>query len=271
MNKDVRRAACLLLAGLLIVGCSKQPDKQPDKPSQNAAQSASLPADKASNKHYKIDISRAQLPSDAAPLTATLRQVIDQAKREFLQALPDPKKFPEFANQQMTLTLDFKQVAQTARFLSIRENGGEYTGGAHPIPIEASFVYDRKRQQVISLATLFNRPDAARQQLANFARQALIGQLDNRAHKVSGTGAAAWRENSTTMINAGTRATAANFSYFVVRAGADDAAPSPGISLIFPTYQVAAYVAGPQVVEVPASVFAALLKPDYKNAFASGT
>lgn len=271
MHQHLKRATYLLLAGLLVVGCSKQPDKQADTSAPKTTQATSLPADQSSTKRYKIDISLPQLPSDAAPLATTLRQVANTAKREFLKMLPDPQQFPEFADRQMSLTLDFKQVADTARFISVRETGGEFTGGAHPIPIDASFVYDRKLQQVIPLTALFKAPDDARQQLADFSRKALMQQLDKRADKLSGEDAANWRKSSIEMISEGTKATAVNFSYFVVRAGANKSAPSPGISLIFPPYQVAAYVAGTQIVEVPAAQLSGLLKPAYQEAFARGS
>jgi hypothetical protein len=55
---------------------------------------------------------------------------------------------------------------------------------------------------------------------------------------------------------------------FVVRAGSTSDAPSPGLALIFPPYQVAPYVFGTQTVDVPAGVFAKFLKPAYASAFA---
>jgi len=55
----------------------------------------------------------------------------------------------------------------------------------------------------------------------------------------------------------------------VVQAGASQAAPSPGLTLIFPPYQVAAYVYGTQTVDAPAAIFAKFLKPAYQGDFAA--
>jgi hypothetical protein len=72
----------------------------------------------------------------------------------------------------------------------------------------------------------------------------------------------------TQMLGTGTKPTSVNYSVFVVRAGTAPDAASPGLTLVFPPYQVAAYVYGTQTVDVPASVFVKFLKPGYAGAFA---
>lgn len=281
--------ACFVaaLAAIALAACSQQPEQNPAAPAPAAtaapaastpiisapaqAGSAGLPGDHATTKHYKIAINLPALPADAKPLAGALRATADDAKREFLQALPDPKQMPEFANRQFELLLDFKLAADTPAFTSVRETGMQDTGGAHPIPVEAAFVYDRKAGKLVTLDDLFADPDAARKALANFAHDALLKKFLAGAPK-SGEGSPEalreWKSNMTQMLNDGTKPTTVNYSVFVVRAGNTGNAASPGLTLIFPPYQVAAYVYGTQSVDVPAGVFAKFLKPAYASAFA---
>ncbi|MGH8147581.1 MAG: RsiV family protein [Rhodanobacteraceae bacterium] len=277
-------AAALAVAGL--AACQQQSgpapaSNTPPVPTNSApvisappapAGTANLPGDHAATKHYKIAIDLPPLPASEKPLTAALRATADNAKREFMKALPDPQQYPEFANRQLQLLLKFQIAANTAAFTSVRETGSEDTGGAHPIPVEATFVYDRKANQVIALDDLFTKPDAARKTLANFAHAALEKKLMTQAPK-PGEGSrkaiSEWKTNMLQMLDDGTRPTTVNFSLFVVRQGSDKNAASPGLTLVFPPYQVAPYVYGTQAVEVPAKVFATFLKPVYQGAFAA--
>ncbi|TAN02619.1 MAG: DUF3298 domain-containing protein [Rhodanobacteraceae bacterium] len=283
------KSTCLViaLAALALAACQQQPGApQASAPAPSAsapvipapaatpapapASTAPLPGDHAVTRHYKIAITLPTLPADEKPLADAMRTTADNAKRDFLQALPDPKQLPEFANRQLDLLLDFKVTAQTPAFVSVRETGMQDTGGAHPNPIQATFVYDRKAGKLITLDELFAQPDAARKALANFAHDTLLKKFTADAPKLGEGSPEAlreWKANMLQMLNDGTKPTTVNYSAFVVRAGADANAASPGLTLVFPPYQVAPYVYGTQTVDVPASVFAPFLKPEYKGAF----
>lgn len=248
------------------------PATAPNVSAPAPASTAPLPGDHAVTKHYKLAITLPSLPADAQPLAAALRTTADNAKREFLQALPDPTQLPQFANRQFEMLLDFKIVATTPTFTSVRETGMQDTGGAHPLPVQAAFVYDRKQHRQITLDDLFAAPDAARGALATFAHAALLKKLMANAPKPGEGSPAAlreWKANTIQMLDDGTQPTRVNFSIFIVRAGATTTAASPGLTLIFPPYQVAPYVDGTQTVDVPTNVFAKFLKPGYQGDFAT--
>lgn len=229
------------------------------------AAAASVPGDQASTPRYSIAIAYPELPSAASVLVAALHANSLAAKREFMRALPDPVRFPEFADRQLELLIDYRIAATTPAFLSVRAQGMEDTGGAHPIPLQDTFVFDRHAGRVIALSDLFADPQPARDRLAEFARTELRRQL---LAKAPGEGEATeqarreWMASMGDMIDEGTRPTVQDLAHFVVRAD--------GIELVFPPYQVAPYVYGTQLVRVPASVFAGLLKPEYRAAFGSG-
>lgn len=277
---------CVAFATLALAACQQQPATTPaPTPPASAsapvipapatapappASTAPVPGDHAATKHYKIAINLPALPSDAKPLTDAMRTTADNAKRDFVQALPDPQTLPEFANRQFELLLDFKLAAQTPAFISVRESGSSDTGGAHPNPVQATFVFDRKAGKLITLDDLFADPDAARKAMANFAHDRLLKKFMTDAPK-PGEGSPdairAWKANMLQMLDGGTKPTTVNYSVFVVQAGANQNAPSPGLTLIFPPYQVAAYVYGTQTVEVPPAIFAKFLKPAYQGDF----
>lgn len=229
-----------------------------------AAGSSGLPGDHASTARYKIAIDYPELAPGANVLMQALHKHAAVAKREFMQALPDPQQFPEFASRQLQLLIDYQVTASSPAFISVRGKGMMDTGGAHPLPLDASFVFDRHGQRVLALDDLFADPASARKLLADFARTALEAKLLAQAPgKDEATPAARqeWLDNMRGMIADGTAPEAKNFGEFQVDAG--------GLLLVFPPYQVAPYVYGAQTVEVPLDVFAAALKPRYREAFGS--
>lgn len=240
-------------------GAQKQPVNTQPSPS------AGIHIDK---KHYKIDIDFPNLGNDAQPLQQAIHQQADTARLGFLASLPDFDNTPGFENRQLFLLINFKTASKTARFISVHGNGGQAMGGAHPLPVEMTWVYDRKSHQVITLSDLFAKPDAALQALSGYARQILNARAQASQPDSPETTPQARRQrlaNLGQMITAGTQPTTANFSAFVIIAGEHDKAR--GIQLIFSPYQVGPYAAGTQTVNVPASLFVQFLKPQYRRAF----
>lgn len=255
----------LVVAAALLVACTAAPVIA-------AADASGLPADHASARHYRIAIELPTLPAQQQPLADALRAAADGVKREFMQALPVPRQLPEFADRQLLLTLSFKVAAQTPAFVSVVESGASDTGGAHPLPVQGGFVFDRRAGRLVRLDDLFSDPVAARKALSNFAHEVLLARFMAGAPKPGeGTPQAIeeWTSNMRRMLDDGSRPTADNYALFTVRAGANGSAASPGLTLIFAPYQVAPYVYGTQSVDVPSSVFARFLKPAYAGDFAA--
>lgn len=255
----------LIATTLLLFGCAHQP-----APATATGAAAQLPGDHARTARYRIDINYPDLPPSAAPLSAVLHKTGQAAKRDFLRAIPDPQQFPEFADRQMQLQVDFAVAARTPRFVSVHETGASATGGAHPIPIDGSFVYDNHTRKIITLDDLFTNPAQARGRFSKLARKTLQSRLlTNQPDASDATPEARrqWRENMLGMIQDGTRPTPQNFSEFIIQSGPSGRAS--GLRLIFSAYQVAPYVYGAQTVDIPARTFTNLLKPSYKSDFSS--
>jgi hypothetical protein len=227
-----------------------------------------LPGDHARTARYRIDIDYPPLSPQAKPLTQALHERSRVAKQAFMKALPDPKTVPEFADRQLQLLIHYKLFSRTPAFVSVSEEGMMDTGGAHPMPLDGTFVFDVRAKRVISLDDLFTDPAKARASLADHARQALTAQLLAKVpggDKTSAKVRKVWKDDMRQMIDAGTQPTKTHFSNFLVDAGGLNRAG--GLILVFPPYQVAPYVYGVQTVKVPLKVFAGALKPVYREAF----
>lgn len=267
-----------LLAGWLFIvvgslaGCGQPPAPQaPARPAAVAsvptpAGSAPVSTDRTTTSRYAIAIDYPVLPSDADVLLQALHQDAAAAKCEFLRALPDPQKFPQFASRQLQLLIGYRVTARSPAFISVRGEGMMDTGGAHPTPLNTSFVFDRPERRMLTLDDLFVDPVSARGTLAAYARAALQRSLLAQAPKKDEATPKVrqeWLDNMRGMINAGTTPEAKNFGQFQIDAG--------GLLLVFPPYQVAPYVYGTQTVVVPLEVFATALKPRYRPEMGSGS
>lgn len=272
------RRAALLAAALVLAGCGpssgpqsgSQLNKGTDKSAAPAHASSVLPGDHASTARYRISINYPPLPVDQVVLATVLHRVGDAAKRDFMQALAEPDKRPASARHQGQLRIDFKTAAVTPDFISVREQGMSDTGGAHPAPIDAAYVYAINARKVITLDDLFTDPDAARERMSTLTRNALQLRFAKQApgaDEATPQARREWMDNMQQMLVDGTEPTMQNFAQFIIGSDVDD---GPGIIVIFPPYQVAPYVYGTQTVEIPATIFAGLLKPEYRNAFNGG-
>src|SRR5579875_3898413 len=100
---------CAALAALMLSACQQQAATGMPPASESStpviAPASTVPA------AAPASASTVALPADEAPLANALRATADNAKREFLQALPDPKQMPAFANRQFEMLLDFKVAA----------------------------------------------------------------------------------------------------------------------------------------------------------------
>ncbi|PWK85823.1 DUF3298 and DUF4163 domain-containing protein [Fulvimonas soli] len=231
-----------------------------------AAASATTPAtspdgqltDSGSGDKYRYAIHYPPLPPAQAPLGAALRALGDRARRDFLAQAGPAAQHPTSAAYPWELTLDFKVVAQTPDLVSVVGQGGAFTGGAHGNPILLTVLYDARAGRTLALDDLFADPAAARRVLADAARADLLGRLEGPQDQRLGS--------DRKWIEEGTAPTAENYQAFALLA---DGGKARGLRLLFPAYQVASYADGVQHVDVPAAGFAALLKPAYRDAFAT--
>jgi hypothetical protein len=268
----LRRLLSILAFASVLSGCQQEQAASAAPAAAIPAISSALAEESATSEEsgqgsgYSFHIRYPQLQSEWSPLEQALHAYAGAQRKDFLAA----RTADDNANEPAySLDLEFNIARRTADFVSVLANGSAYTGGAHPAPLVASFNLCTNSGKVIGLADLFADSDAALRALSAESRRQLEGRYeaklrDTLPEKDFAKAAAEMRE----WVARGTAPTADNFDVFLVD-GLESKAI--GLTLVFPPYQVAAYVEGAQQVEVPAKVFYALLKPAYRDAFAIDT
>ena len=259
-----RLLTCLVLAGALslLVGCDRAPSVPAPAAGDAAAPKPASTEDAGNGNGYTYHVRYPQLPSEWGVLADALRTYASARKKDFLDArLADESTDGPPYN----LDLEFNIARRTSDFVSVLANGSASTGGAHPAPIVASFNLHTSDGKLIDLTDLFADSSVALNTLSAEARRQLEGSYEARLRETTPEkDQAAALKNMREWVGRGTEATPENFAAFLVD-GLETKAI--GLTLIFPSYQVAAYADGTQQVEVPAKVFYSLLKPEYRDAF----
>ncbi|MDE1885440.1 MAG: DUF3298 domain-containing protein [Xanthomonadaceae bacterium] len=262
-------AAILCLA---CVGCSER-DTGPSAsatPVASAAAAESQPeTDAGKGKGYAFEILYPLLEPEWQPLVAAVHRFAAIQKTDFLDASTAADRA---TGVDYSLDLTFAVTRRTADFVSVTASGSAFVGGAHGVPILASFNLDLANGKLTALPDLFTDAQSGLQALSDECRHQLEGRYAARLRDGDSAMAPAQKAAQIASMNRwierGTQPTPENFRVFLVD-GLDS--PAIGLTVIFPPYQVAAYVDGVQQVEVPAKVFYDLLKPEYKDAFAIDT
>ncbi|HYF29348.1 MAG TPA: RsiV family protein, partial [Candidatus Paceibacterota bacterium] len=116
------------------------------------------------------------------------------------------------------------------------------TFGAHPNTFFKTFNFDRETGAELALADLFLPGTPYLQELSTIARRELPKEMGEFANYDS--------------IVAGTEPTEQNFANWTTEGST--------LTIIFPPYQVAAYAAGPQYLDIPLGWLDDILKPEYR-------
>lgn len=233
-----------------------------------AAAAASAFLDAGQGAGFTYHIAYPPLPAAWGALDRAIREFGAAQKHDLVASVPGHT--PD--RTASTLDLSFDIARRTSGFVSVLTRGEVFTGGAHGRPIVASFNLDLASGHLVDVAALFADASIALQALSAECRRQLQGRLDARTRDAESGLTPALRASEFTAakqwIDKGTAPRAENFRVFLVD-GLD--APAIGLTLIFPPDQVGPYADGVQQVEVPAAVFYALLKAEYRDAFAIDT
>ncbi|MCE1248764.1 MAG: DUF3298 and DUF4163 domain-containing protein [Firmicutes bacterium] len=118
----------------------------------------------------------------------------------------------------------------TARYASFNFEGGRFLGGAHPEPLNKTFVFDLKNSKVVSFSSLFNPKSDYLKKISSYCISDLNKQEPDMADFAK-TGAAP-------DLN--------NYKWFVVT--------DSKLVVIFPSCTAGPYAAGTREVKIPFSV-----------------
>lgn len=265
----------MLAAGAFVLLCAGCSERAADRSATTAAIASAAAAetqpetDAGKGKGYTFQIVYPALKPEWKPLDDAIRGFAAVEKQDFLGASTSADRV--FAVD-YTLDLNFIVARRTADFVSVVTSGSSFVGGAHGMPILASFNLDLTNGKLTTLPELFADAQAGLKALSAECQRQLEGRYEAKTRENSGAMTPAQQASDIQFmrhwIEKGTQPNAGNFSVFLID-GLD--ARAIGLTVIFPPYKVAAYADGPQQVEVPAEVFYDLLKPEYKDAFAIDT
>ncbi|TLY51053.1 MAG: DUF3298 domain-containing protein [Gammaproteobacteria bacterium] len=272
-NSRARRAALfqslISFGSLALCACTQSPQQQASVPAAVAAvpaPDARVSDEAGKSKEIKTEVQYPELAPEFAPMLQAMHGYADAAKADLAQIVADaPPRADNAAHP--VLNLDFSVRTQTRDFTSAVGSGDSDFGGAHPKPLLATFTEHVPSGKLVALGDLFTDSNAAFKALSAEARRRLEADFDVRlAQQIPDAKARAEQvKASHEWIEKGTAPGAENFESFLVD-GVDGKAI--GLTLMFPAYQVASYADGPQQIAVPAKVFYAQLKPEYRDAFA---
>jgi hypothetical protein len=171
---------------------------------------------------------------------AIVMQYITERQAEFWGNLAGGQ-FVETNSYPWTLDISDGVYVFSSDVVSIVFTEYEYTGGAHPNSWYTTFTFDLANEKQLSLADMLVDGDATLEVIAPLVQAQLTTMLGELSD-------VSW-------IEQGAAPTPENYASFTLT---DD-----GLLILFPAYQVAPYVAGPQLVTLPYADLAGILKPEY--------
>lgn len=127
------------------------------------------------------------------------------------------------------LTITYETQTASSRVVSVVFFISTSTGGAHPEPGLATFVYTQKDGRRLSYSDIFMKSEGLFEAFSSLCRSSLAEQLGSRA--------------VTDMLEAGTAPEVANFDLFALT--------KDGVRIFFPPYQAAPYSEGYLTVSIP--------------------
>lgn len=252
----LRHILSLAVAAAGLTACHDADRENGGQSSPPAGAGVDKDTQSANEGLYTIELKLPDLSPAAQPLREVIDRYVKQQKREFLASFDRPGARERAREIPWDLNLDIAVAARSDRFVNVQVDGSAFTGGAHPAPIMNSFTFDLKEHRVVGIDDLFSDPRAAESAFATEARRQLLTALDDQDEPLV---------SNTEQIEQGTEPGKDHYRVFGLLTGPDSKVH--GLTFIFPPYQVASYVAGPQAVDVPSEAFAAYLKPEFREAF----
>lgn len=147
-----------------------------------------------------------------------------------------------FYNWDLSIDYEEFQFSETVR--SIVFNVYTYTGGAHPNSHYEAYSFDLENETVISFMDLFREDVDSLAVIQPLVEADLVAQLGEMS--------------DIDWIRTGTEANPVNYRNFALT--------PDSLLIFFSPYQVAAYAAGPQLVEIPLGSLADILAEPYQPA-----
>lgn len=238
----------LLLTGFFIYQNSikktnSNQNETAEKISQNVKQL------KEQSENYKIEINYPEfspLNSQTQNINKSIIILVDEPLKNFKDSLNRNSFPPDLKNTKSEFSIKYEIPKMDDKIISIQFTSSEYlTGQAHPLSTFMVFNYSLKQNTRLKISDLFKKDSNYLQTLSEITFQKLHDHFaeDNN--------------DFDDFIKSGTESKKENFEKFILK--------KDSLQILFDPYQVAPYVAGPQVVDIPFSEIAGLLNQDLLN------
>lgn len=170
-------------------------------------------------------------------INKAIKAYIEQTQKSFLNELSEDEDTPADAPGKTGLNVVYSIPYDAKAALSVRFDVSIYhKGAAHPL--NSVVIHNFVNGNKVALADLFLPNAQYLKSIAQFCKQAITKKKISDAN---------W-------IAEGTKPTLENYSTWYFN--------NKSIGILFNTYQVAAYVYGPQSVDIPLSVISSIVKPE---------
>ena len=169
-------------------------------------------------------------------LAKLYRKKIEDFKQQAKQSYASAPNELIHDNVKSSYYLSSKKIAETKRYISILvEEETYFIGMAHPSHDLATYIFDKEKNKLVDVTTLFLEDSLYRQRLSSLSR-AFFEQKNKNANRDDVV-------IDTTLDNEGFSATRENFGRLL---------PTPlGLIIYFKEYQIAPYAAGMQQALLP--------------------
>jgi hypothetical protein len=183
------------------------------------------------------------------PLEVTAYPLVEQTANSFLTGIRS-QYVNDFASMGADvyspgpwgLYIDYEIAQFSPDVLSLKFTISDYTGGAHGNLYFQTYTFDLAQNRVLALSDLFQPGVDILGTLAPIVQQDLTAQIGDYTD-------AQWIQDGTNSLDA-----------YVSFAVTPDA-----LVFYFPPYQVAAYAAGPQTVQIPLAQISGVLAPPFNG------
>ncbi|MCC7357509.1 DUF3298 domain-containing protein [Candidatus Uhrbacteria bacterium] len=195
---------------------------------------------------YEITVSFPQIDKGdatiAAAFNAAVRNPLEKEVNTFISDATQAEKDKAIGPGIWSYSMDAFATYQSPRIINSFLSGSVYTGGAHPNAIYQNVILDRVTKKTLHVSDLFVDAKKGLAFLSTISRKMLATKE-------------AMNMSDNDWLNTGTEPKDQNFSQTHLT--------ETGLTILFPAYQVAAYAAGPQEIQIPWKDLQGLIKTEY--------
>lgn len=260
----------LVLGGLTACDSSEPESAAATATTQpGASQVAVASADSAAvearrTEHYELRVAQPTIDPSHLPLLRAVSVYSGQTRDEFVGQVEAAKAEGFQFESPWSLELEMRTVIDSPQLVVVEASGYQFQGGAHGVPLQASFVYLVESSQVMGIADWFADEAVwaviSSESIATLKTELapLEGEDDDASEEALDAEAGQWLAD-------GAGPDPHNFHLYRPLVGVQG--EISGFQISFAPYQVAPYAAGSPTVEISADSLKPFLKSEFVEFF----